>query len=256
MSVFVYKARCLTNLHVGSGDVNYNIVDNEVEKDAVTGYPMVHSSGFKGALREHFVKSGMSSERIKEIFGNEPGKAEIVPGSYKFLDMDLIARPMRVIGAGIASVPVVSVDSVNGFLEKLNDFGCNPFGIARISPIDFGDKQFLTNIKSDGIRVEGDTTGKLPEASAKELEKLSGVIGEKFAVVKDFNDYDLPVIARNYLDDGVSKNLWYEEVVPHGSVFCAVIITPDDKMELNLSDYIQIGGHASIGCGFMKFERL
>ena len=163
---------------------------------------------------------------------------------------------MRAVDAGVASVPVVSVDSVNDFLEKLSDFGCNPFGIDRISPIDFGDKQFLTNIASNGIRIEGEPTGKLPETSVKELERLSGVIGEKFAVVKDFNDYDLPVIARNFLDDGVSKNLWYEEVVPHGSVFCAVIITPGSEMELDFSEYIQVGGHASIGCGFMKFEQL
>ena len=257
MSVFVYKAKCLTNLHVGSGDVNYNIVDNEVEKDAVTGYPMVHASGFKGALREHFDKNDkMDPEKIKEIFGNEPGKPEIIPGSYKFLDMNLIARPMRAVGAGIASVPVVSVDSVNAFLEMLNDFGCNPFGIEQLSPVEFGDKQFLTNIDSADIRIEGDSTGRLPEAAVKELEKLSSVIGDKFAVVKDFNDYDLPVVARNDLENGVSINLWYEEIVPHGSIFYAVIITPDDKMELDLSDCIQVGGHASIGFGFMKFEQL
>ena len=36
MKTVFYKIDCLTNLHVGSGEVNYNIIDNEVEKDAVT----------------------------------------------------------------------------------------------------------------------------------------------------------------------------------------------------------------------------
>jgi len=54
MNVHVYKYTCLTNLHVGSGDINYNIVDNEVERDPVTGLPMIHASGVKGALREYF----------------------------------------------------------------------------------------------------------------------------------------------------------------------------------------------------------
>ena len=59
MNVFAYKIECLTNLHVGSGDLNYNIIDNEVERDAVTGYPIVHASGLKGALKEHFKKKAM-----------------------------------------------------------------------------------------------------------------------------------------------------------------------------------------------------
>ena len=32
--------------------------------------------------------------------------------------------------------------------------------------------------------------------------------------------------------------------------------TPDDEMKLDLSEIIQIGGHASIGCGFTKFTKL
>ena len=41
MYFHVFKIRCLTNLHVGSGDINYNIVDKEVEKDPVTGVPVI-----------------------------------------------------------------------------------------------------------------------------------------------------------------------------------------------------------------------
>ena len=66
MSFFAYKIDCITNLHVGSGDLNYNIVDNEVERDAVTGYPVIHASGLKGALREHCSKSSMFSDRKRE----------------------------------------------------------------------------------------------------------------------------------------------------------------------------------------------
>ncbi len=82
------------------------------------------------------------------------------------------------------------------------------------------------------------------------------MIGEKYAVVRDFNDFDLPVIARNCLDNGISKNLWYEEVVPHDSVFYTFILTPDKEMKLSLDEIIQIGGHGSIGCGFTKFTKL
>ena len=53
MTANIYLLECLTNLHVGSGEVNYNIVDNEVERDVVTNYPTINSSGVKGALRAH-----------------------------------------------------------------------------------------------------------------------------------------------------------------------------------------------------------
>ena len=52
MNIAFYKIECLTNLHVGSGEINYNIVDNEVEKDAITNLPVIHASGVKGALRD------------------------------------------------------------------------------------------------------------------------------------------------------------------------------------------------------------
>ena len=104
--------------------------------------------------------------------------------------------------------------------------------------------------------MEAETTEPIPKSAMTVLEKLAGVIGNKIAIVKDFNDYDLPVIARHYLDNGESKNLWYEEVVPHDSVFYTFILTPDKEMELDLNEIIQIGGHASIGCGFTKFTQL
>ena len=54
MKAKIFVIECLTNLHVGNGDVNFNIIDNEVERDDVTGLPTINSSGFKGALRAFF----------------------------------------------------------------------------------------------------------------------------------------------------------------------------------------------------------
>ena len=253
MSVFAYKIDCLTNLHVGSGDLNYNIIDNEVERDAVTGYPVIHASGLKGALREHYSKKKVSQQKSLDVFGQEPRSDEIKAGSYKFLDAYLLARPMRVSGQ-LASVMVVSEKSVNDFIRRMNTFGIKEFGSAYLSVKFPENVNFFSNVS--GISVEAETTEPIPKSAMTVLEKLAGVIGNKIAIVKDFNEYDLPVIARNYLDNGESKNLWYEEVVPHDSVFYTFILTPDKEMELDLNEIIQIGGHASIGCGFTKFTQL
>lgn len=256
MALHIYKIDCITNLHVGSGDINYNIVDNEVERDSVTGYPIIHSSGLKGALREHFEKK-YTKDVITDIFGQESGAKEIKAGSYKFFDAELITRPMRVSHSTMASVSVASVDSINNFLKKLNAFGFDGFSTDLLKTPDFGKYNFLTSFslgKNSGI--EGETVGELDENAKNFLAQLKPVIGEKIAICKDFNEYDLPVISRNYLVNKESKNLWYEEVVPHNSVFYTIIITPDDDMKLDLRDIVQIGGHASIGCGYTKFTKL
>ena len=255
MNVFAYKIFCLTNLHVGSGDINYNIVDNEVERDAVTGYPIIHASGLKGALREHYSgKEGRGFE-IRDVFGQESGSDEIKAGSYKFLDAYMLGRPMRVRGS-LASIMVVSEKSVNDFIRRMNTFGVTKYGTELLN-VEFPENvDFLSN--ESGISVEAETTKEIPESAMEILRKLEELIGDKVAIVKDFNDYDLPVVARNYLKDGESKNLWYEEVVPHDSVFYTFVLTPDDTtlLELEQEPYIQIGGNASIGCGFTKFAKL
>ncbi len=256
MANHLFKIECLTNLHVGSGDVNYNIIDNEVEKDAVTGYPIIHSSGVKGALREHASKNQFKDNESAEvaIFGQKSGKGDIAAGTYKFLDANFISRPMRVMNGEIASIPVIAIDAINDFLHKITAFGCNPFGIEKIDMPDFKGNRFLSNVSN--IRVEGESTDIVPPETANQLAELKDIIGESYAIAAKINDYDLPVVARNQLDNGESKNLWYEEVVPHGSVFYTIIITQENEMELDLSDIIHIGAHETIGCGFTKFTKL
>jgi CRISPR-associated protein Cmr4 len=80
----------------------------------------------------------------------------------------------------------------------------------------------------------------------------------------------LPVLARNYLVNGESKNLWYEEVVPKQSVFFFCIAKPtnidskdyDQKIKgfdnrfKNDGQIVQIGANKSIGYGFCKIKRV
>jgi CRISPR-associated protein Cmr4 len=260
MHVHVYKFTCLTNLHVGSGEINYNIVDNEVECDPTTGLPMIHASGVKGAMREHFAKT-LDAASVNRIFGAPPKQKEaITAGSYRFMDAGFLCRPMRVANsAAMASINVVSFESLNRFLAMLNAFGVNPFGITHIDadPSVFGNAQFLTNYRQEPIRVEDEATLMMPPQLEAQIRKLSGVIGTNVALVKNFEDYPLPVLARNQLEKGESKNLWYEQVVPHDSVFFELILTPDNNMELELEkNIIQFGGNASIGCGFVQITKL
>ena len=50
----LFHIDALTNMHVGSGNITYGFVDNLIQRNAVTGFPVIHASGIKGALREYF----------------------------------------------------------------------------------------------------------------------------------------------------------------------------------------------------------
>ena len=258
MNVHLYKIECLTNLHVGSGDINYNVVDNEVEKD-INGYAMIHSSGLKGALREQAEKGQFAGndKAVVDIFGQKSGSSDIVPGSYKFLDANIISRPLRVYGSSsMASISVFSLASVNDFIKKVSAFGITKYGSDELKKddFDFKDCEFITT--ESNIFMEGERTAVFSDKNRIVLDKFKDILGEHYALVNNFDHYPLPVLARNYLVDGTSKNLWYEEVVPHGSVFYTIIITPTEENKLDMTEIKQIGGHASIGCGFTKFTEL
>ena len=70
METKLFKMRLVTNLHMGSGEANFNFIDNQIQRDPITEYPNMHSSGIKGALREFF--DGIESkDYVREIFGSE-----------------------------------------------------------------------------------------------------------------------------------------------------------------------------------------
>ena len=92
---------CITNLHVGDGDINYNIVDNEVQKDPLTKLPTIHSSGIKGAFRS-FCESSLNEDSnidwIKKVFGSPSSvkkDEDKNPGELKFFSGNCLALAMR-----------------------------------------------------------------------------------------------------------------------------------------------------------------
>jgi CRISPR-associated protein Cmr4 len=74
------------------------------------------------------------------------------------------------------------------------------------------------------------------------------------------NDLHLPVIARNYLENGESQNLWYEQVVPRLSLFWSTVLYPGNDIlfeTLFKSEVlVQIGANGSIGYGYSSFSQI
>lgn len=45
----------ITNLHIGSGE-GLGVIDMPVQRERITGYPVIPSSSLKGVLREEYIK--------------------------------------------------------------------------------------------------------------------------------------------------------------------------------------------------------
>ncbi len=84
-----------TPLHAGSG-TSLGVVDLPVQRERVTNYPMVQSSGIKGKLRAEAVALGKPADEIKVVFGPEagPGASEHA-GAFTPGDARLLLFPVR-----------------------------------------------------------------------------------------------------------------------------------------------------------------
>lgn len=259
MNAIVYKIICLTNLHVGSGEANFDIIDKTVEKDPILMIPTINSSGVKGALRQHFVECGVEPKVITTIFGSSPkdsaevetvtktedgkekGKkdSKTIPGQVKFYQADLLARPARASMGDKSYYMVTSEAAIMQFYQKMEIFA-NSVNVFALTDC-------------DEVGVEGITAN-------KEIELL----GESFKVIGDVDlrDMLLPVLARNQLEDGISNNLWYEEVVPHKSIFTFAVSSEDEAVlnafteVLRKKQFVQFGANASIGYGLCRIEKI
>lgn len=288
-----YLIKNKTNLHVGSGESSFGIVDNMVQRDTVSNMPVIFSSSLKGAIRDHFrdyfgdKHLEIDGEKVcatcfESIFGAEgtneqsnesndtkPSSKKVHhQGLVKFLDARLVFLPLR--SNKVPFIHAVSKEYLKEVLEFLKDMGID----LDIDIKNLTDNKVFSEKKLGKVMVEDiEFDTQAPDETVKKLMDIFDL--ENLAVMKneDFNYYisNLPVIARNQLDNGKSKNLWYEEVVPRESRFVTVFMYYDnfdesdkDKFEKAFRkfkeklthDNIQIGANESIGYGICKFEEL
>jgi len=278
-----YLLRALSNMHVGSGDNNYGIVDKQVQRDVIDPFPTIHSSGLKGAFRELFESTIDKNnpnykklyEPIENIFGtskDDSGKGKTQTGNYHFFNAKLIGFPVR------SNQHPFYIATSNDLLQEMAaqfqafrhpkaqeitaavNFLQSNVTAQSLTPIHFGSETdlVLEDYKAAAVNV--------PLSS--EFTFLQNLLGERIAI---FNHADLkrianelPIIARNNLENGESINLWYEEVVPRESRFYFLIKYYHNGNASNLfegelskhNNMCQIGGNASIGYGYNKIEAL
>lgn len=226
MNTYVFKITAKTNLHVGNesgGD--FTIIDKAIQRDPLTGLPCINSSSLKGAINEFCTNAlKMSADARKRIFGSDKidKKGDSQKGEAIFFDAKLLFLPQQ------DENFLFHYATTKSLIDMMND---------RIALLG-GKITFSLPTKYP----EGEMAKDVKPISEKEMETIC-------------SDDNLPIIARNVLDNGESKNLWYEQVLPAETVLYTIIQDNKDELAKALDGQIvQIGANATIGYGYCKFE--
>ena len=270
----LYVIQAISNIHVGSGDNNFGIIDNQVQRDVITHRPIINSSSLKGALREFFDPyDDNETNFVKYVFGSHPVRDrgnDSQKGAFSFLSANLIALPLRANTKAFfrATSPALIGELLNNVTlfnitleqeEKLRELiALEP---KEDTPIIFENLENTVIEDMSNARFDGFDTS-----------ALTSLLGEDIALLhnRDLDKYcqNLPVIARNHLEDGVSQNLWYEEVVPRESRFYFICTKPSnldmrDKNRIKRFEgifetekMVQIGANATIGYGYTNIKKV
>lgn len=150
-------------------------------------------------------------------------------------------------------------------------------GIFGSSKADKNDSQKGNAIFFDAtlIKIPEQTTGtgttyrlRYSEEIVKAFEEKAELMGKKISIdrkdataTEEFkklcDDDNLPIIARNCLENGESVNLWYEQVLPAQSVLATIFQTNgENDLDCLNGKIVQIGANATIGYGYCKFIKL
>jgi CRISPR-associated protein Cmr4 len=81
-----------TPLHVGAGS-SVGAIDQPVQRERHTGYPIIPGSSIKGVLRDHLRSLG--SNTMNELFGQGGDGEKFVAGRISFGEARLLAFPVR-----------------------------------------------------------------------------------------------------------------------------------------------------------------
>jgi CRISPR-associated protein Cmr4 len=268
----LFKITAMTNLHVGTGDRNYSIVDKLVQRDPITKMPEIHASSLKGALRVYSKDVLGWKDELNDVFGTENN-----PGKDVFFTANLLTLPVR---SNKRPYFRATCPEILKNLQKMT----RAFGLKKNKLDEL--LEYMLNIsftsgKQVVVFTDSIRDGALEEVPLKdnyqymELEKpmqdtlktqFDACI-ENFLIIRDdvFMELcdSLPIIARNRLDD--ERNLWYEEVVPRQTDFFFMYLTPDKEEDCSMTmicnnsiqeNPVQIGANASIGYGYCIIKKM
>jgi CRISPR-associated protein Cmr4 len=91
---------CVSPVHMGTGTAVGGLIDNPIQRERHTDYPMMAGSGIKGAIRHDYWAQGEANRSLlNRLFGPDQSAADHA-GAVSFGDGQLLAFPVRCAKAG------------------------------------------------------------------------------------------------------------------------------------------------------------
>jgi CRISPR-associated protein Cmr4 len=91
---------CISPVHMGSGQA-LGLIDNPIQREVHTGWPIFAGSGIKGAVRHQLrLEKGWDKQIVEEYFGPESSGDTGYAGAVSFTDAQLLAFPVRSLKRG------------------------------------------------------------------------------------------------------------------------------------------------------------
>lgn len=272
-------------VHCGVGQ-DVGVVDQPIQRERHTGYPMIQGSEIKGCFRQYYKKGNRN-----EIFGPEDADKEenSYASAVSFGDARVLFFPVKSLKG--TYVWITSRDVMGKFKRSLTMAGIDNITLPDIQQ-NLTDEHILHY--DDSIVVNGkivleeymfiatkgnnkfDIIDSIIPKDANEYSYLKESLKKKICVVSDdifreFTTMSTEVITRIRINDetGVvdAGALWTEEYLPADSilyfpVFAVGTRNTGDKLTADkvianiksLNSYIQIGGNETIGKGFVKIN--
>jgi CRISPR-associated protein Cmr4 len=272
ISILVMYA--LTPCHAGSSSA-LGVVDLPIQREKHTNYPLIYSSGIKGAFRANFERSKFELDGTKKltesIFGEKGSNGEGNKGGYagaiSVSDAKILAFPMRSSIAPFVWITCLTV------LERLN----RDLELAGQKKIEY---KPLSNNK-EAIVLKGDLQGEILiedyQVSAKEGNEIKNELfaqALRLLLVDDevFNygvSHCTQINAQIEIDQGSGStakgSLRYQEELPSDTLMYCTVAWGDsrggnelkaDNIKKSIQDviskYIQVGGDETFGRGIFE----
>ncbi|MEA1995377.1 MAG: type III-B CRISPR module RAMP protein Cmr4 [Campylobacterota bacterium] len=270
----------ISPIHAGSG-ASTGAVDNPIQREKHTNWPVIQASAVKGAMRSHFRRffspkdnKEDKNELLNHIFGSDEQdgwdkEKEGVPGALSVSDAKILAMPVR---SNVAPFVWVTSPAVLKRLKRDLEFA----GIGSIEKIPevsvddsiiIGDWNVDDNIILEDVVVKKTSKTDIPfvENNFPEINKLLLISDEMFKYVVE-NCTEIQTQIKIDEKTGTAKDgaLRYEELLPSDTLLYSIIyysksasdkLNPEgvyENVKQSIKDFIQLGGDETLGRGICR----
>jgi len=218
--LFIYVE---TPLHAGTGR-GLGAVDLPIQRERVTGYPIVQASGLKGCLRTEAqgkINQGLTQDEFFAIFGPETDRASDHAGALSPGDAKILLLPVRSLAGVFAWVTSRQV------LERLlRDLAAIKDRVPEFQSIHDDLQQPLEAIRTDPPEPRGDNEERWALVSEDtSVQAGDQVVLEEFAFTPKPKSEVGPIgqwLANNALPQSDEYKYWHDNLAQH------LVILPED----------------------------